>query len=53
MIGPPYGAFYAQWSGFGFTNPDKYVKFTPQEVDGALRSYFLTPSETSEARMSV
>ena len=37
---------------------EKHVQFTPQEVDGALRAYFLTKvdqelSDTSEARMTV
>lgn len=49
---PAYTAFYERFSRFGFSNPEKHVKFTPKEIDAALRWFYQTQQD-QEPRLTV
>jgi hypothetical protein len=49
MVAPAYAAFYAQFAGTPFKHPEKHVLFGPAEIDGALRSVYLTEEDRQEA----
>ena len=49
---PAYTAFYERFSKFGFSNPEKHIKFEPREIEAALRHFYQTQSD-QEPRLTV
>ena len=49
---PAYSAFHDRFSGFGFSNPEKHVRCTPQEVEAALQAFYQVHKDR-EARLTV
>ena len=49
---PAYTAFYERFSKFGFSNPEKHIKFEPREIEAALRYFYQTQSD-QEPRLTV